>query len=245
MSASATSRDGAHRRRPTRMHLIPLPPPHIRGQRRTVVVPRRSSSGWCTLRRGRRRPGRSTPRPPPGRGCPGGDHVARRQWDAQIQARDRLDGVEHLDLMAVGGVDDQGVDSGLDQCAGLAGTSPLIPTAAAIRRPPRGRRRGVDAGADGTGARQHPAEGAVRRRQHGFTPIGACSSIRNTRCGSVHRGGDEVGGRDITHPGEPVHARGGGLVTSPTGRPRRRRPPPRRGRVCGSGRPRRIPSPRA
>ena len=100
---------GAHRRLPRRVHRVLLPPRRIRAPRRTGGGPLRSSSGWCTWRRARRPT--LTIEAPGGdqfAGSLGGDDVARRQWDAQVQRGDGLDGVEHLQLVAVGGVDRPG-----------------------------------------------------------------------------------------------------------------------------------------
>ena len=49
----------------------------------------------------------------------GGHHVAGRQRQAEVQRRDGLDGVDHLGLVTVRGVDYQHVGAGLGQRARL------------------------------------------------------------------------------------------------------------------------------
>ena len=76
-------------------------------------------------------------------GALGGHHVAGGQRQPEVQRGDRLDGVEHLRLMSVRGVDHQHVDAGLGQRRGLGADVPLIPTAAAMRNRPAASTAGV------------------------------------------------------------------------------------------------------
>ena len=154
-------------------------------------------------------------------GAVGRHHVARGQRQAEVEGGDRLDGVEHLDLVAVGGVDDQQVDAGLGECAGLGAHVAVDPDRGGDAQPARARRR--------PGCRCPPGSrrcGSARRPEcrrasvSTATPTGACSSRSNTLRGSVPTGAvTKSVDRDVADPGEPVDARRtAASVTRPTGR---------------------------
>ena len=70
-------------------------------------------------------------------GALGGDHVAGRHRHRRVQRPDRGQRLDHPVLVAVGGVDHEAVDAGLEQLGRPSpATSPFTPTAAAIRSPP-------------------------------------------------------------------------------------------------------------
>ena len=155
--------------------------------------------------------------------------------------------LEHLVLVPVRGVDHQHVDpASASSSAALAATSPLMPTAAAIRSRPAASTAGrVDASpaARRCGSARRPAGRRLgHHRGQPAAAVAASSSNACRRVGALHRSGDEVGDIDVAHLGEPVHAAAVRLGDHPDRAGRRRRPPPpRRAAACGSGAGRRRP----
>ena len=179
------------------------------GPRRTAAGRRRSSSGWCTSRPGPRRPSRCRRRPRSGRGCPrrtttlpattgtvgssGADRArAPRASAPGGRARCRPRGSRRRRPAA------------RRPCAA---TSPLTPTAAAIRSRPAGSTAGVvERGAQGAGAGEHADQ---RRRRRPRPPrAGACAACERVEGRPAGRMSAEIVTRCRVHHlldlGEPV-----------------------------------------
>ena len=141
-----------------------------------------------------------------------GHHVARRQRQAQVERRHRLDRVQHLDLMAVRGVDNEQVDARLGQRTGLGAD---VAVDADRRRDPQPAAGidggGVDPGPDRAGTGQHAGQDAVRVGHHRHVDRGMFEQVKDLSRVGAHGGGDEIGDRDVAHPGETVHAEAVGL----------------------------------
>ena len=128
----------------------------------------------------------------------------------------------------------------------FAPTSPLMPTAAAIAQPAARVDGGrVDAGADRAGAGQHAGQRAVGFGHHRHVDRRVFEQVEDLARIGADRRGDEVGDRDVAHPGEAVHADAVGLGDQADRACPRRPPPRRRARACGSAPSRRTPSRRA
>ena len=140
------------------------------------------------------------------------DDVAGGHRKTQVQGRHRLDRLEHLQLVAVGGVHDQQVDPGLRQRLRLGGHAAVDAQRGRDPQPPvvvdRG---GVDAGTHRPGPGQHTAECAVRGGQNGDVDRRLLEQFEDLAGFGVQWCGDEFGQCDVAYPGEAVNADGGRL----------------------------------
>ena len=107
------------------------------------------------------------------------------------------------------GVDDEQVDAGLGQRAGLGSD---VAVDADRRRDPQPAAGvdggGVDAGPDRPGAGQHAGQAAVRLGHHRHVDRGVFEQVEDLAGVGAHRCGDEIGDGDVANPGEAVHADG-------------------------------------
>ncbi len=131
-------------------------------------------------------------------GALGGDHIARRQRQTQVERRDRLDRVDHLVLVAVCGVDHEHVDAGLGEGGGLRRDVSVD----ADRRgdpQPAGRVDSgrVDACADGAGSGQDAGQRAVGFDEHRHIDRGVFEQVVHLARVGAHGGGDQLGGCDV------------------------------------------------
>ena len=118
--------------------------------------------------------------------------------------------------MAVRGVHHQDVDSGLGQSGGFGGHIAVDTDRRRDPEPPRPvDRRSVDTGSHRTGPGQHTAQRPVGHGQHRDRDRGVFEKVEHlARVGAQWRG-DEIGHRDIAHPGETVDADGRRLGHQP------------------------------
>ena len=98
--------------------------------------------------------------------------------------------------MSVRGIDDEHVDTGLDQGAGLGAHVAADADGRADAQPPAGvGGRGVEPGANRSGAGQHARQRAVRVGHHRDLDRGVLEQVEDLARLGAHRGGDEVGDR--------------------------------------------------
>ncbi len=144
--------------------------------------------------------------------------VARGQRQPEAQRGHRLDRVEHLELVAVRGVDHQQVHAGLGERAGLGADIAVDAERGGDAQPALvvdgG---GVDAGPDRPGAGQHAGQRAVRPGHHRDVHRRVLEQVEHRARVGARGGGDEIGHRDVADPGEPVDADAVGLGDQPDG----------------------------
>ena len=137
-----------------------------------------------------------------------GDDVARADRHAEPEVADRPQGLEHLVLVAVGGVDDEEVDAPRDELLGPAGDIAVD----ADRGGDAQMAVGVDVRAvDGRPQRALPrqdADEAALGVDGGRQPVpGAAQSGEGLLRRAVLRDGDHAADHHVAHLGEPVDAR--------------------------------------
>ena len=138
-------------------------------------------------------------------GARGGDDIAGRQRNAQIQSADGLDGVQHLVLVAMSGIDDQDVDTGLGQRPGLGRDIAVDAECRGDAKPALGvDRGGVDPRPHGSGPSQHTAEASVRSGEYRHRDRRLLEQFENPSRVAAQRRGHEVTHRDIAHSGKTV-----------------------------------------
>ncbi len=114
--------------------------------------------------------------------------------------------------MAVRGVDDQQIDTGLGEVAGLGGDVTVdadrcrdAQSAAAVDC------GGVDAGPHRAEAGEHTGETTVGLGEHRHIDVGVFEQVEHLARIGADRSGDEVRGRHVPYPGEAVYAAAGRL----------------------------------
>src|SRR5690606_28656261 len=136
-----------------------------------------------------------------------GDDVARGDRHLRVEVAHQLQRVDHRLLVAVRGVDDEGVHARVQQLLGLPGDVAVDADGGGDPQPPPGvGGRRVQRGAQGALAGQDACQAAAGVDGRGVAPVGAVEGVEGlTR---VHGGVDEqqVPGHDLGELGEAVHA---------------------------------------